>query len=44
MRRVFSPGPRPDAGSNWLSSAREGPNTSPASAAFAPAPNPVTSR
>ena len=37
VRRVFSPGPWPGAGSSWLSSALDGPNASPASAAFSAA-------
>ena len=34
MRRVRSPGPWPGAGSSRASIARDGPNASPASAAF----------
>ena len=34
VRRVFSPGPWPGAGSSGLSSARDGPNASPVSVAF----------
>ena len=37
VRRVFSRGPWPGAGSSWLSSARDGPNARPASAVFAAA-------